>query len=134
MYAHTLNAIPATDEQRIADAIGTIDGDLVRGVLKVMRDEVFMSTLENLDDIIFRLGAEQARAILFGRIARPYIGVEILCGQERELGTDGHFAETPTVVARYPSALAALRACEHAFNRRPGAAVMAKTIPYQLPI
>ena len=128
-----LTETTATDEQRIADALGSTDGALIRGVLRVMRDEVFMSTLD-LDDVIFRMGAEQARAILFGRIARPYVGVEIFLGQERELGTDGNFAERPLVVARYPSALAALRAAELASNRRPDAMVMAKPKPYQLPI
>ncbi len=129
-----LTETTATDEQRIADALGTTDGALIRGVLRVLRDEVFMSTLDSLDDVIFRMGAEQARAILFGRIARPYVGVEIFLGQERELGTDGNFAERPLVIARYPSPLAALRAAERAGNRRPDALVMAKAKPYQLPI
>jgi len=132
MYSFT--EIVATDEQRVADAIGTVDGEMVRGVLKVMRDEVFMSTVDHLDDVIFRMGAEQVRAILFGRISRPYVAIEMFFGQERVLGTDGSFAETPTVGARYPTGVAALRAAEHARNRRPGGMVMSKAKPYQLPI
>lgn len=132
MYSFT--EVVATDEQRVADAIGTVDGEMVRGVLLIMRDEVFMSTLDNLDDVIFRMGAEQARAILFGRISRAYVAIEMFFGQERVLGTDGNFAEQPAVVARYPTGLAALRAAEHARNRRPGGMVMSKAKPYQLPI
>ena len=132
MYSFT--EIVATDEQRVADAIGSVDGELVRGVLQVMRDEVFMSTLDHLDDVIFRMGAEQARAILFGRISRPYVAIEMFIGQERVLGTDGNFADSPAVVARYPTGVAALRAAERARNRRPGGMVMSKARPYQLPI
>lgn len=125
--------IYASDEQRVADAIRSLDGQMVRGVLKVMRDEVFMSTLDNLDDVIFRMGAEQARAILFGRLSRTYVAIEVFAGQERELGTDGLFADEPAVVARYATASAALSAAENALNRRENGVVTAKTKPYPMP-
>lgn len=119
-----------TAEQRIADALDVVDGAVIRGVLRIMRDEVFMSTVDELDDQIFELGAEQSRAILYGRLARPYIGIELHRGRERTLCSDGNFADEPSCVARYPTEAAALQAAGHAPNRREGGLVLAKLSPY----
>lgn len=127
------DVLEQTPEQRVAILLSVYDESQIRGVLRIMREEVFMSTVEDLDPVVFKLGVEQARAILFSRMTRAYIAVEFHCGERRVLCPDGSFAAEPTQPARYHDLVAALRAAERAPNRLAGGTVMAAHQPY-LPI
>jgi hypothetical protein len=122
-----------TAEQLITEYLGVTDADLVSAIVSIMRDEVFMCTLDDFDPVIFGMGAEQARAIVYGRMARPYVAMEFHQSEHRVLRSDGTFAQAPVRPARYPSESAALLAAERASNRLAGSMVSAVIRPY-LPI
>ena len=122
-----------TLEHRVSDVLGVLDPVLVHAVVSVMRDEVFMSTLDDLDPVIFKLGAEQANAIVYGRIIRPFVAAEFSLGRQRLLCPDGCFVEAPDRPARYANPAAALLTAENASNRRTNSVVVARNQPY-LPI
>ena len=122
-----------TAEQRVSAALCVFDPDLICAVVSVLHEEVFMMTVDDMDPVIFKMGAEQAHAIVYGRILRPFVAVEFALGRQRLLRPDGTFAEVPDRPARYPTQAAALLAAEKASNRRPDSAVVARNQPY-LPI
>ena len=120
-------------EQRICKALRIYDSELIRAVRAVMLDELFMTTVDDLDPVIFDLGVEHASAIVYGRILRPYVAAELTSDKKRLLRPDGAFAEVAERPARYASEAEALRAAESAGNRLPGGVVVILKMHY-LPI
>ena len=121
---------PDAVDRLVAAVIGESDPVIVKAVVSVMREEVFLSTIEELDALFFRMGSERAHSIVLGRMARPFVVVEFIGGERRVLCPDGLFAPEPVRPARYASQAAALRAAGRARNRTAGAMLCAAMQPY----
>lgn len=135
MPTHTLceTGIETSLYARVGAILRLQDDTMIAAVMQIMRDEVFMSTLDELEEWLLRIGVEQAYAIVQGRVNRPFLAVETRLGVKRILGTDSGFATAPATPARYATTKEALRAGERARNRRAGGAVIVETHPY-LPV
>ena len=45
-----------TIEQRVSAALCVFDPDLIRAVVSVVHEEVFMMTVDDMDPVIFKMG------------------------------------------------------------------------------